>query len=198
MKFSHLNRRLHLYLSLSLFPWFVVYGVSSVVFSHSDYFNARDRALNQPLWTRVWERPCDIPVPDGDLRPLGARLMKDAGLDKAFGVYRPNPEQINVYIYDFWQQHHVIYYPARKTLALENKRFRFDHFLTSLHARGGFEQDGWLQTAWGIVVDIVCVAFLVWVASGLIMWWQLAGHRMWGWLALAAGCGTFVLFLARL
>ena len=198
MKFAHINRRIHLYLSLSLFPWFLMYGVSSVAFSHNQYFDARDRARNLPQWTRISERAYDVPVPEGDLRPLGARIMRDAGLRKAFGVYRPNPEQINVYVFDFRNQTHLIYYPSRKLLAVEEKRFRFEHFLTGLHARGGFEQDGFLQDSWGVIVDIVCVGFLVWIASGLIMWWQLRGHRGWGWIALGSGVAAFALFLARL
>ena len=28
MTFSHLNRRVHLYLGLTLVPWFVMYGLS--------------------------------------------------------------------------------------------------------------------------------------------------------------------------
>jgi len=169
-----------------------------VVFSHNRYFDERDRARNLPQWTRISERPYDAPVPDVDLRPLGARIMQDAGLRKAFGVYRPNPEQINVYVFDFRNQTHLIYYPSRKLLAVEEKRFRFEHFLTGLHARGGFEQDGWLQDSWGVIVDIVCVGFLVWVASGLIMWWQLKGHRTWGYVALGSGVAAFALFLTRL
>jgi len=198
MKFAHFNRRLHLYLSLSLFPWFLMYGVSSIAFSHNQYFDARDRARNLPQWTRVSERPYDVPVPAGDLRPLAARIMKDAGLEKGFGVYRPNPSQINVYAYDFWNQTHLIYFPERKTLVIENKRFRLEHFLTSMHARGGFEQESWLHDSWAVVVDLVCLGFLVWVASGLHMWWHLPGHRGWGWIAIAAGSGAFALFLARL
>ena len=34
MTFNHLNRRLHLYLSLTLLPWFLVYAVSSLAIHH--------------------------------------------------------------------------------------------------------------------------------------------------------------------
>ena len=53
-----------------------------------------------------------------------------------------------------------------------------------MHARGGFEQEGFLQLSWSIVVDIVCVAMIVWIASGLFMWWELPGQRRWGWVAI--------------
>lgn len=103
-----------------------------------------------------------------------------------------------MYVFDFWRQQHLIFYPSRKMLALENKRFRWDHFLTGLHARGGFEQDGFANTAWGVIVDLASVGFLVWVATGLVMWWQQPGHRRWGWVALGAGGVAFAALVARL
>ena len=58
MTYSHLNRRLHLYLGLALLPWFFMYGISSVPFAHSQYFDRLDAATGLPLWTlraeRIW------------------------------------------------------------------------------------------------------------------------------------------------
>jgi hypothetical protein len=86
----------------------------------------------------------------------------------------------------------------QKKLTVEDRRFGWDHFLTGLHARGGFEQEGMLQDSWGVVVDIVSVGMLVWIASGLYMWWGLRGHRGWGWIAVISGLVAFVLFTFRL
>jgi hypothetical protein len=63
-----------------------------------------------------------------------------------------------------------------------------------MHARGGFEQDGILQLSWSVVVDVVCLAMMVWIASGLYMWWGLSGHRRWGLLAILAGTASFLVF----
>ena len=49
-----------------------------------------------------------------------------------------------------------------------------------MHARGGFEQEGFLQLSWSVVVDIVCVWMIVWIASGLFMWWELPGPATMG------------------
>ena len=38
MTFSHLNRRVHLYLGLALLPWFFMYGISSLPFAHNQFF----------------------------------------------------------------------------------------------------------------------------------------------------------------
>jgi hypothetical protein len=196
--FHHLNRRTHLYLALTLVPWFVMYGVSSAVFNHSAYFEALDKAKNQPLWTKALERDYDVPVPEGELRPLGERIMKDTGLSGAFGAYRQGPNQINVYVYTLLHSTQIKYFLDQKKLVVENRRFRFDHFLTGMHAKGGFEQDRFQDDLWGVIVDLVCLGFLLWIATGIFMWWQLPSARNWGWLALLSGFGTFVWFLLAL
>ena len=199
MTFDRFNRRLHLYLGLSLLPWFFVYGVSSAPFSHAQYFNQLDKAKGLPDWTPRFERPYDVPVPEGgNLRTLAARIVKDAGIDGAFGAYRLGPNRINVYVHTFWRATQIQYRLDEKKLVAEDRRFRWDHFLTGLHARGGFEQEGLLQNSWSVVVDLVSLGMPVWIASGIYMWWNLRPVRRWGWLALGAGCASFAFFLATL
>ena len=196
MTFSHLNRRTHLYLALSLLPWFLMYAASSAVFSHSQYFEDLDKAKGLPLWTTRFDRHYEIQVPDsGDLRPLGARILADNGLSGSYGVYRQGPDQLNVYIYTSIRSTQLKYFVKERRLVAEDRRFRFDHFLTGLHARGGFEQDGFLNKLWGVVVDLVCLGFLLWIATGLSMWWKLKQTRAWGWVALVGGFVSFALFL---
>ena len=201
MTLSHLNRRLHLYLGLSLLPWFFMYGISSVPFAHNTFFEQRDAAKQLPLWTVRAEGTLDVPVaedPEG-LRRLGRALLDAAGIqDMSFGVYRQNPTQINVYAYSFRQSTQVKYFPEGKRYTVEDRRFRWDQFLTGMHARGGFEQDDPLVTSWSVVVDIVQIGILLWIASGIWMWWDLRGHRRWGALAILAGIGTVALFTMRL
>jgi hypothetical protein len=201
--FSHFTRRVHLYLGLALLPWFFMYGISSVVFAHNEFFQRLDNARGLPQWTLRSERTLDVAVPadPNEMRVFGAALLKEAGIDiggTSFGTYRQSPTQINVYSYSFWSSTQLKYYTDRKTLTVEDRRFRWDQFLTGMHARGGFDQDGLLQDSWSVVVDGVCVAMIVWIASGLYMWWGLPALRRWGWLAIAAGTTSFMLFTLRL
>ena len=201
MTYSHLNRRLHLYLGMALLPWFFMYGISSVPFAHNQFFEQRDAAKGLPLWTLRAERTIDMPVPQdtAGLRAFGATLLKDAGVEAtSYGTYRQSPTQINVYAYSFWKSTAAEVLHRQKKLTVEDRRFRWDHFLTGMHARGGFEQDGLLQLSWSIVVDIVCVSMIVWIASGLVMWWELPGQRRWGWVAILAGTASFLFFTLRL
>lgn len=201
MTFSHLNRRLHLYSGLALLPWFFVYGISSLPFAHTAFFERRDAAKNLPLWTLRSERSLDVPIPEDpqQLRALGARLLAESGVAAtSLGAYRQTPTQVNVYAYSFWHSTQLKYFADQKRLTVEDRRFRWDQFLTGMHARGGFEQEGLLQHSWSIIIDLVCLAIVVWIASGLYMWWGLPGSRTWGWVAIVSGAAAFLVFTMRL
>ncbi|MCL5745750.1 MAG: Lrp/AsnC family transcriptional regulator, partial [Acidobacteria bacterium] len=64
MTFPHLNRRTHLYLGLLLMPWFVIYGLSSIPFSHPSWGQAY-YGDGAPQWTTRAERRYELPVPAG-------------------------------------------------------------------------------------------------------------------------------------
>lgn len=197
MTFHLVVRRLHLYLAMFLLPWFFVYGLSSAPFSHPDYFEKR--FSGRPMWTTRFDRPYEIAIPpNGDLERVGAQILRDAGLEGAHGVYRPNPREVHVFWHTFWKSARLIYYPEQKRLLAEDRRFRWDHFLTGMHARGGFEQSGFLNDAWAVLVDVVQIGILLWIASGLYMWWKIPHTRRWGWLALSGGMVLFVVFLMTL
>lgn len=198
MTFNHFNRRLHLYLALSLLPWFLMYGLSSIPFSHGALFQELyDDGV--PQWTVRFERDYDRPVPeDADLRSVGAAILKDVGLEGAFGVSRPNRRTLRIYLVSFREHTRLTYYVDQKLLKAEDKRFRWDHFFTTLHARGGFQQDSFLNDAWAVLVDLVCIGFLAWIASGIYMWWLLPQTRRWGSLALGGGAVAFLTFLLAL
>jgi hypothetical protein len=197
MSFSHFNRRLHLYLGLVLLPWLFMYGVSSIPFAHGQYFQQRDEAKKIPLWTVRLEQPLDVTVPESPaaLRDFGRSLLQKVGVEaKNFGVNRPNPRTVNIYVFSFRRASRVVYAIDQKKVTVEDRRFRFDQFLTGFHARGGFEQDGLLQKSWGVVVDIVALAMVLWIATGIYLWWGVPGPRRWGWLALLSGAGSFLVF----
>ncbi|MCS6953753.1 MAG: hypothetical protein RMK57_14470 [Bryobacterales bacterium] len=200
MRLLYFVRRLHLYLGMSLLPWFLMYGLSSFVFNHPrpfDYLYGRIHGPDQ--WTLRLERPYHLAVtPDGDGRAYGAKILSDLGLEGAFGVYWAGPREFHVYRFDFWNATQVKYFLDEKRLVVLDKKFRWDHFLTGMHARGGFEQAGFGNDAWAVLVDLVAGAMLLWVATGLYMWWHARGARLWGALALGAGLCSFVTLLMLL
>ena len=105
---------------------------------------------------------------------------------------QPNPQQINVHHPDFFHPTRITFFIDEKRLLAEDREFVWRQFLTSMHAHAGYELDSLWNIVWGVMIDIVCISLILWIASGLIMWWMLPGSRGWGWVALAAGLSSFV------
>jgi len=194
MTFNLANRRLHLYLALALLPWFFIYGFSSIYFSHGraiqDAFPS-----DQPNWTTRSEATLPIEIPDeGDLRDIGKSALADLDLSGPFYIGRRG-FGFQIYRVTFLHHIRITYRSERQSLIVEDKRFRWDHFFTTLHARGGFQEGEILHNAWSTIVDIVCFSILLWAATGIITWWQLPLQRKWGVIALGSGCITFTLFM---
>jgi hypothetical protein len=197
MSFLFLVRRTHLYLGLFLLPWVIMFGVSSIPLNHS-------AEGDQPEWTLLSEAEFNVqpPAPSSPerLRPLGEQMMKAAGVSGGFYVNRANPQQINVNHPNFLHPVRIVYHIDQKRLVAERRDFAWRQFLSGMHTRGGYNLGGFWDSVWAIFVDVVAVALLAWIASGLLMWWKLPGTglRRWGWLALAGGLVSFALIIARL
>ena len=193
MTFNHLNRRLHLYLSLSLLPWFLVYALSSLVIQHRSLFTDNPKAK----WTSI---RTGIHPPDstGESSADGSRHAGRARPQGLFRARRAGPERLIVTRFDFFDQTRLTYHIGEQRLVVEGQRFGIDHFLIFMHIRAGWVQESFLSDLWAIIVDVVCIAFVVWVATGLYMWWLLPATRRWGLLALGAGWVTFAVFVLTL
>jgi hypothetical protein len=193
-------RRVHVYLGIFLLPWFVMFGVSSLLFNHPGWLGTGPAAAATP-WTTLVDKPYDLDVPaNADLRAIGRQVIADAGLSagKGFGVGRPNPMRINVNLPSFGRPIRLSYFLDQHRLLAEQRAFVLGQALTGMHTRDGYYlQAGW-QTAWGITIDIFCVVLVFWILSGLYMWWHLPSTRVWGWLAIAGGVASFATLMAKL
>jgi hypothetical protein len=195
MKLDRINRRTHLYAALFFLPWFFVYGLSSVVFSHPRWFEGQGRRFNV-----LFERPYRLEpaAPGADLRAIGDRVAKENGLDGHYAVFLDPQGNLSMYKSSFWQATDVKHDARRQMLTARTDVFRWSSFLTRMHARGGFERPGFVEQSWSVLVDIVQAAILIWIASGIYMWWHLKHLRKWGFLALGGGVASFAFFLLRL
>ena len=189
-----------MYLGLFFLPWFIMYGITSLAFNHNTLFN---NGSGQPggQWKEVKSWPCTVEVPESGNIPKETtrELLRIAGLDtKAFGTYRAGENKINVYMPHFLEMKQLIYWTAEHRLVyLERKKF-MQQFLGGLHARGGYQHDSFLNDTWAFLVDMVCIAFLLWVVSGMIIWLRVPYMRTWGTFALVAGILSFAGFMVFL
>jgi hypothetical protein len=194
MTFSHFTRRLHLYLGTALLPWFLMYGISSIPFAHNSWFDRSEGAE----WTVRFDRPYSIETPkQDDLHAFASAVLRDQNAGGAFEVSRQK-DAIRILRFDFRNATRFTYFPEQKRLLAEDRGFRLGTFLTGMHARGGFAGPGPLHLAWGVLVDVVSVGFVIWILTGFYMWWGLPSLRKWGYLAIAGGAIVFSLFMMTL
>jgi hypothetical protein len=197
MTFLYLVRRTHLYLGLFLLPWLIMFGVSSIPLNHN-------RPAAPPTWNKLAEMPFSAAVPvtnnNQELRGVGREMMNAAGVPGGFYVSRPNPRQINVNHPNFLGPTRIFYYIDEKRIVAERREFVPRAFITGLHTRGGYTLGGFWDSVWAVFVDLLSVGLLLWILSGLIMWWKIpgTGPRQWGWLALAGGALCFAVIMLRL
>lgn len=197
LSFQHINRRVHLYLGMFSLPWFIMYGITSLAFNHNTWFN---NGNGQPggQWEETGSWTAKVVVPsEGEIpKAVSRELLRIAGIDTdAFGGYRQGPDQMVVYLPSFREMKQLIYQPAEQTLVLRERKKFASQFLTGLHARGGYQHDSFLDDAWAFIVDLVCSAFVLWVVTGIIMWWRVPHMRGWGTAALVGGFVSFGLFM---
>lgn len=192
MTFDKINRRAHLYLGLVLAPWFLLYAASGFVLNHGAWFQG---APQSPAWTRSFDHAYRLPPikDDDDEDVLAEKILRDHGL---LGRYRADfDEDGNLVVNRAKLSGNIrlTYYPAEGRVIGEEQHVRWPQLLTSAHFRAGFEYPFFLELLWGSLIDLLIVSSLLWIASGIYLWWQLKRLRTWGWVSLGAGMVTFTL-----
>ena len=192
--FDHLNRRTHLYLGLFLIPWLLMYGFSSFLISHHAWF----RSDRPPTWQPLFEREYHRLIPEqADLRVAALEILKDCQLEGAFWAQRSKPDEIRINRFRFWDETRLTYRIKDQRLRAERQRLRWDQVILRMHFRGGFQQPTVRDDLWAILVDVACLGILLWIVSGLLMWWRLARLRVWGAIAVGGGIVSFLLLVWR-
>lgn len=192
-----LVRRLHLYTGLLVLPWVVMFGLSSLLLNHATWMPDGPDA-----WSTIAERPYTIDVPSGggDLRPVARQILTDFGFDLSygFGVYPLGSTRIVANVPGFRRPIRVTYFKDQHRALAEQRRFVPGAFLRNMHTRDGYYLEAGPQTAWGVVVDVVCGLFLFWIVSGLYLWWKLPGSRGWGMVTLVGSVACFTWLMLSL
>jgi hypothetical protein len=190
--FDRLNRRAHLYLGLLLMPWLLMYGVSSFIIIHEAWF----RTKPEPPWEVVFEREYHRPVTDQqNLRETAGDILKDCGMEGAFWADRPKPDQLQIDRFSFWGSTRLTYSIKDQKLRAERQGAKWHQAIVRMHFRGGYLQSSFWDKFWGVMVDAACVGILIWILSGLVMWWRLKRLRAWGAIAVGGGMISFLLLI---
>jgi hypothetical protein len=196
--FSLVVRRTHMYLALFLFPWMLMYALSTMAMNHRAFFVERSGA-GPVQYERERELVYDGSFPESaDLRTISRQILQSAGLDGAHGVSRRKDGAVVITRNDLTTPRRVTYVPSDRTVLIERMPHRSNAFLERFHRRRGYATGYALDTVWAISVDVVIVAMVFWVLSGLWMWWEMKATRVPGAVAVIGGAGVFAFYLLTL
>ncbi|HTL56767.1 MAG TPA: PepSY domain-containing protein [Candidatus Limnocylindrales bacterium] len=190
--FDKINRRAHLYLGLLLMPWLLMYGLSSFIIIHQSWFGANKEQAWEPLFEKQYSRL----VPEsGDLRDTAQAILKDCNLEGAFWADKPNPDTLRIDRFSFWDSTRLLYSIKEQKLQAQRQRMHLSQAVIRMHFRGGYGQPTVRDKFWGFLVDLACIGIIIWVASGLLMWWRLPRLRNWGAVAVGGGILSFLVLI---
>ena len=199
MKLSKLIRRTHMYLALFLTPWLIVYALSGLVLNHARLFLQPNGQLALPF-EKVEERDYKAAFSaDADARMIGEQVLVDLGLSGTFNT-QGGPQQPKLVIlrHSAFALHRITWFRNESRLLIEKQQFNTPTFLNRTHFRHGYEQPFVASKVWAVIVDLVVVALLFWVLSGIWMWWEIKPARLWGGVFALIGLGVFGILLATI
>lgn len=193
---SKMIRRTHMYLALYLMPWMLMYALSTMAMNHREFFNEWYGEPRNEYQT-VEERTLALQFSDDVSTKLAAvQILQTLGMD---GAHNANGsienDRITINRNSLVKPKRITFVPSTQTVTIEEQAFRSPHFLERMHRARGYNQPYWKNDLWALLVDGVILAMVLWVFSGLWMWWELKVTRFYGALCLAGGLMLFGFFL---
>ncbi|HEY7500000.1 MAG TPA: hypothetical protein VH740_15880 [Vicinamibacterales bacterium] len=184
-----------MYLALFLFPWVLMYGLSTLVMNHRAYFTARYGSGAPPFEIERTIAYDGVFPDNADLRAISRQILASLDLDGAHGVTRGKEGAIVINRNDLTSPRRLTYTPANRTVVIERMASRPNALLERFHRRRGYATGYRLDTIWAVTVDFFIIGMVFWTISGLWMWWEMKVTRRVGWSAALAGAGTFALYV---
>jgi hypothetical protein len=183
-----------MYLALFLFPWIGMYAISTMVMNHHALFDRRYGPGQPPF---VVERDMNLTVAAPGARPadLARQLLASLDLEGSHAVSVRADGTLVVVRHDLLTPRRLTFTPSSGRLVIERQEPRVDAVLERFHRRRGYGTGYTLDTIWAASVDLVIVAMVFWVLSGLWMWWEMRVTRVIGAAALIGGVLAFAAFV---
>jgi hypothetical protein len=196
---STIVRRTHMYLALFLTPWVLMYTLSTMAMNHREHLRPI-YGEGPPQFIEGAHRAYNASfLQDATPRQKAVQILRDLGLDGAHNVAKPAADgTLVINRFDLVNPKRLTYLPAQEIVIIERMEFRAPAFLERFHRRRGFQIDYLTDDIWAFVVDLFIAAMIVWVASGLWMWWEMRLTRRTGAVFAGAGLALFLAFLVTI
>ncbi|MFC1614510.1 PepSY-associated TM helix domain-containing protein [Gemmatimonadota bacterium] len=185
-------RRIHLFLTMFLTPWLLIYSVSTIMFNHHSHLPTlkhefiTESETTYPGSFEEGTEPSEMALEL--LRHLDIEGAHQENLRKSDGkivIFRLDPVSLL----------RITYGPDDGSLVVERRKFSIRAILLGLHLRSGYRHSYLVDDAWALSVDLVVVALIFWVISGLWIWWEYKGTRRLGIILTAGGLAMFIFFV---
>ncbi len=187
-------RALHLYTSMLLVPWMLVYAISGFCVNHNEWFG--EKLQLQPKWKVLQELDFEpnVEFPQNDSEQAQA-ILKRLKLEGAYQIAGDDPSQLVIYRYCATGLYRINWQRQTSRLVVQKQLpCSFYSFVNALHFQRGYYPPTraslpWL--IWGIVVDAVTTSTVLWVITGIYLWARRPRRRLWGGLCLGVGIVLF-------
>jgi hypothetical protein len=193
---SKVIRRTHMYLALFLMPWMIIYALSGLVLNHNQavraFYGARIGKME-----KIEERPYTSAFSENaDARMIGRQILDHLGISGTFNVIgTPAQPRLIINRNGAFSQHRITYFRTENRLLVEKQSFSAPVFVNRAHFRHGYEQPFLAAKSWGFIVDLAIAGMVLWVLTGLLMWWEVKPARLTGAGFAIVGVGLFAIML---
>ncbi len=192
---SKIIRQTHMYLALFFMPWMLIYALSTMGMNHRQ-FVASFYKEKQPQFTEERKVVYEKTFPDDmTLEAIGKQILQDVNLDGTHNIRGEKGKTLTITRLDPITLRRITYHPDEGTVLVERQEYQTRSFLGRLHRRRGYSHPYLLEDTWGLTVELVLLAMIFWVFSGIWMWWEMKSLRKWGVISLVSGFGLFAVFL---
>ena len=155
----------------------VVYSLSTLFFNHGiRQFSA---ASEGPPITfekesgQIYSETFPEDTPPGD---MAKQILEYLGLSGThFANRRPNGT-IMINRREAMTPRRITFKPETGSLLVERQLMSIPTWLRTVHHRSGFQSEEVLEDTWALSVDLVIIAMIFWVLSGLWMLWEIQGR----------------------
>ena len=171
-------RRTHMFLALFLFPWVLMYALSTLVMNHRAIFIGMDGDGPVPFETERQLVYDGVFPENADLKLISKQILMSVGLDGAHAVSRRKDGTIAINRHDLVTPRRLTYSPADRPLVIETDAAAAQRVSGTVPSPAGLRHRAIaLDTVWAVSVDLFIIAMVFWVLSGLWMWWEMKVTR---------------------
>lgn len=174
-------RNIHLFLGLFFCTFILMFGLSSVRFSHRDWFPAQ-----------TIESTTSVAAPANASwapRTLARELMDSHGLSGAIQNIHDTDEGFGFEMFRIGTAHEIRYNRASREVQIITRTQPFMAMLNNMHTTFGMEHGYGLSDFWGFLMFLTTIGLFLLAVSGIYLWFKFYRERIIGIVLVVIGLG---------